>query len=48
MPKMGLCNYKDAYIFVKETITAENTVTRDVDANNTNKGVIVNNNINKK
>ena len=48
MPKMSLCNYKEAYIFAKETITVENTVTRDVGANNTNKGLLINSNINKK
>ena len=37
MLKGSLCDYSDAYIFVKGTITANNTAAADADANNTNK-----------
>ena len=39
MLKSSLCDYSDAYILVKGTITVNNTVAADVDANNTNKKV---------
>ena len=35
----SLCDYSDAYILVKGTITVPNTATADADANNTNKKV---------
>ena len=38
-----LCDYSDAYILVKGTITVNNTVAADADANNTNKKVIFKN-----
>ena len=41
MLKSSLCDYSDAYILVKETITVNNTATADVDANNTVKKVIL-------
>ena len=40
MLKSSLCNYSDAYILAKGTVTAVNTAAADVDANNTNKKVI--------
>ena len=40
MPKSSLCDYSDAYILVKRTITVNNTAAADADANNTNKKVI--------
>ena len=43
MLKSSLCDYSDAYIFVKGTITVNNTAAADADANNTNKKVILNN-----
>ena len=43
MLKSGLCDYSDAYILVKETITVNNTAATDADANNTNKKVIFKN-----
>ena len=39
MLKSSLCDYSDAYIFGKGTITANNTTAADADANNTNKKV---------
>ena len=39
MLKSSLCDYSDAYIHVKGTITVNNTAAADVDANNTNKKV---------
>ena len=39
MLKSSLCDYSDAYILVKGTITVNNTVAAGVDANNTNKKV---------
>ena len=41
--KSSLCDYSDAYILVKGTITVNNTATADADANNTNKKVIFKN-----
>ena len=43
MLKSSLCDYSDAYILVKETITVNNTAAADADANNTNKKVIFKN-----
>ena len=40
MQKSSLCDYSDAYILVKETITVNNTAAADADANNTHKKVI--------
>ena len=37
MLKSSLCDYRDAYIFVKENITVNNTAAGDADANNINK-----------
>ena len=34
------CNYSDAYIFIKGTITVSNAVAADVDANNAKKSNI--------
>ena len=39
MLKPSLCDYSDAYIFVKGTIAVNNTAATDADANNTNKKV---------
>ena len=43
MLKFSLCDYSDAYILVKGTITVNNTLVADADANNTNKKVIFKN-----
>ena len=43
MLKSSFCNYSDAYILVKGTITINNTAAAHVDANNTNKKVIFKN-----
>ena len=43
MLKFSLCDYNEAYIFVKETIGLSNTAAADADANNTNKKVIFKN-----
>ena len=43
MLKSSLCDYCDAYILVKVTITVNNTAAVDSDANNTNKKVIFKN-----
>ena len=43
MLKSSLCDYSDAYMLVKETITVNNTAAADADANNTNKKVIFKN-----
>ena len=43
MLKSSLCDYSDAYILVKGTITVNNTAADDADANNTNKKVIFKN-----
>ena len=40
MLKSSLCDYRDKYIFVKGTITVNNTAAEGADANNTNKKVI--------
>ena len=37
MLKSSLCDYSDAYILVKGTITVNNTAAADTNANNTNK-----------
>ena len=42
---LWLCDYNDAYMFVKGTITVENTANTDVCGNNVNKKIILNNNI---
>ena len=39
--KSSLCDYSDAYILFKGTITIPNTTTFDADANNANKKVIL-------
>ena len=39
MLKSSLCDYSDAHILVKGTITVNNTAAADADANNTNKKV---------
>ena len=43
MLKSSLCDYSDAYIIVKRTITVNNTAAAGADANNTNKKVIFKN-----
>ena len=43
MLKSSLCDYSDAYILVKGTITINNTAAAGADANNTNKKVIFTN-----
>ena len=43
MLKSSLCDYSDAYILVKGTITVNNTAAQGADANNTNKKVIFKN-----
>ena len=43
MLKSSLCDYSDAYILVKRTITGNNTTAADADANNTNEKVIFKN-----
>ena len=43
MLKSSLCDYSDAYILVKGTITVNSTAAADADANNTNKKVIFKN-----
>ena len=40
MLKSSLCDYSDAYILVKGTITVNNTAAADADANSTNKKLI--------
>ena len=40
MLKSSLCDYSDAYILVKGTITVNNSAAADADANNTNKKLI--------
>ena len=37
MLKSSLCDYSDAYVHVKGTITVDNTAAAPADANNTNK-----------
>ena len=37
MLKSSLCDYNDAYILIKGTVTVNNTAAADPDANNTNK-----------
>ena len=39
MLKSSLCDYSDAYVHVKETITVNNTAAADAAENNTNKKV---------
>ena len=41
MLKSSLCDYSDACILVKGTISINNTAAADANANNTNKKVIV-------
>ena len=43
MLKSSLCDYSDAYILVKGTVTVNNTAAADADATNTNKRVIFKN-----
>ena len=43
MLKFSLCDYSDAYVLVKGTISVNNTATADAAANNTNKKVIFKN-----
>ena len=43
MIKSSLCDYSDAYILVKGTITVNNIAAADANANNTNKKVIFKN-----
>ena len=43
MIRLNLCDYSDAYIHVKATITVPNTATPAVPVNNTNKKVIFKN-----
>ena len=43
MLKHNLCDYSDAYIHVKGTITVNDTAAADADANNTTKKVIFKN-----
>ena len=43
MLNSSLCDYSDAYILVKGTITVNNTAAANSDANNTNKKVIFKN-----
>ena len=43
MLKSSLCDYNDAYILVKGTISVRNTTAADIAANNTNKKVIIQN-----
>ena len=43
MLTFSLCDYGDAYILIKGTITVNNTAAADADANNTNKKVILKN-----
>ena len=43
MLKSSLCDYRDAYILVKGTITVNNTAAEGIAANNTNKKVIFKN-----
>ena len=43
MLKSSLCDYSDAYILVKGTITVNNTAAADANANNTNKKVVFKN-----
>ena len=40
MLKSSLCDYSDAYILVKGTITVPNTAAADANANNANKKAI--------
>ena len=43
MLRTGLCDYNDAYMLVKETITGTNTEAAGADENNTNKKAIFKN-----
>ena len=43
MLRFSLCDYSDAYIFVKENISVNNTTDAGAAANNTNKKVIFKN-----
>ena len=43
MLRSSFCDYSDAYILAKGTITVVNTAAADADTNNTNKKVILKN-----
>ena len=43
MLNSSLCDYRDAYILVKEIIAVNNTAAADANANNTNKKVVFKN-----
>ena len=43
MLKTSLCDYSDAYILVKGTISVANTAAEDADANNNYKQVVLKN-----
>ena len=43
MLKSSFCDYGDAYIYVRGSITVNNTAAADADANNTDKKVIFKN-----
>ena len=43
MLRSSLCDYRDAYILVKESITVNNTAGAGAAANNSNKKVIIKN-----
>ena len=43
MPRSGLCDYSDAYILVKGSISLNNTAAAGAAANNTNNNVIFKN-----
>ena len=43
MLKSSLCDYSDAYVHVKGTITVNNTAAADADANKTNEKLIFKN-----
>ena len=43
MVRSNLCDYSDAYIYVKGTTTVPNTAAAGADANNANKKVIFKN-----
>ena len=43
MIRSNICDYSDAYILVKGTITVPNTAAEDAAVNNTNKKVIFKN-----
>ena len=43
MLKSSLCDYSDAYMLIKRTITVDSTAAEEADANNDNKKVIFKN-----